>query len=320
MTPDRTIEQLLDRWMLEGPQAAPDRVLNVVADRIEREPQRPSWLARRPNAPSNARLAAAGIAAVLVVAVGLGLVVQFSNSAPSGPAVAPSGPAVAPAPTRSPTPTFQCSGGSTGCAGPLSAGTHTSTQAGIGYQVPAGWVNLFDRDGAYLLSPEGAALAAFPDGIGLFRNPVIANECTSDREPGLGHSMADFVAHLTANPDLVATPPKPVSIGGLTGRVFDLTAGPGWMHACPRTGTGQYLTDYGVGIGFTWGIGAGERQRVYVLDRGAGSTIVISVDSVSGTTFDALIQQATPIVNSFTFRDSDHSTPESPSPSPQASG
>ena len=43
MNQRRDIERLLDHWFADGPTQAPDRVLDVVADRIERQPQRPAW-------------------------------------------------------------------------------------------------------------------------------------------------------------------------------------------------------------------------------------------------------------------------------------
>ena len=43
MTHERDIERLLDHWFADGPTEAPDRVVDVVADRIGRQTQRPAW-------------------------------------------------------------------------------------------------------------------------------------------------------------------------------------------------------------------------------------------------------------------------------------
>ena len=43
MTQQRDIDHLLDQWFSDGPTHTPDRVIDVVADRIERQPQRPAW-------------------------------------------------------------------------------------------------------------------------------------------------------------------------------------------------------------------------------------------------------------------------------------
>ena len=41
MTHDRDIDRLLDHWFADGPTQAPDRVVDVVADRIGRQPSGP---------------------------------------------------------------------------------------------------------------------------------------------------------------------------------------------------------------------------------------------------------------------------------------
>ena len=46
MTHERDIERILDHWFADGPDEAPDRVLDVVVDRIERQSQRPAWRLR----------------------------------------------------------------------------------------------------------------------------------------------------------------------------------------------------------------------------------------------------------------------------------
>ena len=43
MTQQRDIERLLDQWFSDGPGQAPDRVVDIVTDRIERQSQRPAW-------------------------------------------------------------------------------------------------------------------------------------------------------------------------------------------------------------------------------------------------------------------------------------
>ena len=43
MTRQRDLDRLLDIWLADGPTEAADAVLDVVADRIDRQPQRPAW-------------------------------------------------------------------------------------------------------------------------------------------------------------------------------------------------------------------------------------------------------------------------------------
>ena len=76
MNQHRDTEQLLDAWMRDGPTVAPDRVLDVVVDRIERQGQRPAWRLdwrRYTDEPDVSRLAAAALAVVIVAVIGYNL-------------------------------------------------------------------------------------------------------------------------------------------------------------------------------------------------------------------------------------------------------
>ena len=68
MTQPRDIERLLDQWFADGSSVAPDRVIDIVADRIERQPQRPAWRLDWRHLSMNP-LAKAGVAIAAVVLV-----------------------------------------------------------------------------------------------------------------------------------------------------------------------------------------------------------------------------------------------------------
>lgn len=93
MKPARDIERLLDRWLDDGPSVAPDRVLDAVTDRIDRQRQRPAWrlLWRNPPMTATFKLATAA-AAIVVAAVGISIVGRPSGSGIGGPATTPSDP------------------------------------------------------------------------------------------------------------------------------------------------------------------------------------------------------------------------------------
>jgi len=130
------IDRALQIWMADGPTVMPDRVVDVIADRISVQPQRRSWrLLRR--LPMNPRLKiGVAIAAVMIVAVaGWNLVAR-----PSGPG----GPTATPSPTPStpdgtPPPAIPLT------EGPLAAGRYwTQPLDGISaltvsFTVPIGW-------------------------------------------------------------------------------------------------------------------------------------------------------------------------------------
>ena len=75
MTQQRDIERLLDQWFSDGPDQAPDRVVDIVTDRIERQSQRPAWRLQRRPFPVNAyvKLAVAAAAVMIVAVVGYNL-------------------------------------------------------------------------------------------------------------------------------------------------------------------------------------------------------------------------------------------------------
>ena len=88
MTHERDIERLLDHWFTDGPDEAPDRVVDAVADRIGRQSQRPAWrLDRRPFQMSSMLKFATAVAAVGIFAIlGLGLFRVASDRAGSSAA------------------------------------------------------------------------------------------------------------------------------------------------------------------------------------------------------------------------------------------
>lgn len=111
MTLPRDIERLLDRWFEDGSSVAPDRVIDIVTDRIERQPQRPAWRQRLAERRVDIDLRFAAAVAAVVVAVGI---VGFSlgggfTAPPNSPSAAnTTGPtAVTPSHRATPTPRSQ---------------------------------------------------------------------------------------------------------------------------------------------------------------------------------------------------------------------
>ena len=95
MTQQRDIDHLLDQWFSDGPTRAPDWVIDVVADRIERQPQRPAWRfhLREIHVNTIVRAGAAMAAVVIVAVIGFNLL--------PGSGVGGSGPTAPPSPTTS---------------------------------------------------------------------------------------------------------------------------------------------------------------------------------------------------------------------------
>jgi TRAP-type C4-dicarboxylate transport system substrate-binding protein len=100
MTHERDIDRLLDRWLGDGATEAPDRVLDVVTARIERQSQRPAWrfLLREVPVSVNARAALVAVVAVVVIAVAVAGFSAFGRI--SNPAVIGASPTPSSSPTQ----------------------------------------------------------------------------------------------------------------------------------------------------------------------------------------------------------------------------
>lgn len=168
MTDQRPIERILDRWFDDGPTQAPDRVFDAVADRIERQPQRPAWrlYGRLSDMNTGLKLAAA-IAAVAIFAVaGYNLLPGPSvGGPPATPSPSPTATiAPSPTPTAAPStgavlPPWYTTSESPSGQGILPAGSYMtrSFTPGFTFSVPEGWVNDFESDGFYGLFPDTPA-------------------------------------------------------------------------------------------------------------------------------------------------------------------
>jgi hypothetical protein len=297
MKPDRDIERLLDRWFADGPMEVPDRVIDVVADRIGRQPQRPAWrlLWRDVSVSMPIRFAAAAAAVVVAGIIGLSVI---------GPPTDP-GIVVTPTPiptaksslSPTPTPVGFCVRGP--CLGPLAAGSYTATEplTPFDYTVPDGWRNIFNTAGGYVLQHLDGTPAG---GIYAFLDLQAADQtgCRKAPEPGVGQSVDDLVAWLAALPGLSMTPPTPISLGGLDGVTFDLTVGTGGQRC--QGEMKLWVQEWSGDPNFWWGITAGSKERVILLDRGAGGSVFIILDAPLSE-FEPFAATATPVVESFDF-------------------
>jgi hypothetical protein len=190
------IERVLATWFDDGPTAMPDRVAVVVADRIAHEQQRPAWrlpLWRQPSMNATFKIAA-GIAAVLVIAVLGSQLVPTSPSGAGGSNATPS-----PSPTDSP----QSPGPSLGAyswPGTLTAGTYRTSLVwdvpfAFEFTVPDGW-EAFDieisKPGSHGLSVEFVLV-----------DNVYADPCAGVlRDPPIGPTVDDLAEAVKLVPGL----------------------------------------------------------------------------------------------------------------------
>ncbi len=296
MNQPRDIERLLDLWLADGPTRSPDRVIDVVADRIERQPQQAAWRLHVREIHVNTILRAGiAMAAVVVIAiVGFNLLPGPSNGVGGAPALtaSPTLPASAtpgPSPSGSTVPT-------------LPAGLNTSKvfTPAVSFTAPAGYVEFTDVEQAYGV---GAAPGNPPAGFFIFRDIAPStddNACEGDPNTAIGALTVDGIsAAFAADKRFQVTTPAPATIGPYSGKTFDLQLASGWAGTCPWSNGKPGAMVLTVQSGPTptspsYGIARGDSPiRVYLLNVG-GKPFWIQVDK---TTAD----QVLPVLQTISF-------------------
>jgi hypothetical protein len=295
MTQQRDIEQLLDQWFRDGPSQAPDRVIDVVTDRIERQSQRPAWRLHWRSSPVHAyaKIAVAAAAVLIVAIVGYNLLPGGSTGV-GGPGPTPT---ATPTATPSPTATFEYPTDEILPAG--SNATKLFTPA-FTFTIPEGWIN----DGDTAATPGGLGYySLFPDtpanraefartgnaasGMVVVSNlerPWFVCEAWEDNR---GATAAEMAAAVSSNEATTTTGLVDVAIGGLTGKQFDVRLDPAWTETCPGDPPGLDLGD--------------QRTRAIFLDRPGSLVLVIFVNSLHSADHEAFLAETMPIIESFQF-------------------
>jgi hypothetical protein len=212
------------------------------------------------------------------------------------------------------------------CLGDLDAGKHVSviytpfvrladwhyTYGRFGYTVPDGWSNPEDNQDGYVLvpqrGPEGAGVFIFSDVLPHAQGIDPATEhCQIERAPGVGSSASAIHDWVRSLPGLRIDHRRDVSIGGLPGFALDVSVDPTWKGTCgwpdekpgvPMFVNAQTTADEG----FDWGIGGDGRMRLFILDLGTDRTLLVDIEAPDKATWDGLLKEAMPIVESFEFR------------------
>jgi hypothetical protein len=293
------INRVLGHWLEDGPTKMPDRVVDVVADRIARQPQHRAWrLQRRLTLTPYSKLAVGLAAALIVAAVGWNLVPRQPGFG-GGPTPSPTLTA-APTPAKSADPV--CDNGTTGCRGRLQPGAYTSRnfQPSFGYTVPSGWANWLDFASTYSLNPPADKFS-----FGLYSQVAIPDQdatCTPTRKAGVGNAVADWVDFLTRHPGLVAETPVAVNVGGYAGFSIKFARADSWTRTCPNS--------IGPAIFVVTDSGAVPNRRLFVDDQQvtfwildvAGETVILHVDSApSAAVHLADLGAAQPVIDSIVF-------------------
>jgi len=303
MNQQRDIERLLDHWFSDGPDQAPDRIVNVVTDRIERQSQRPAWRLHWRPSPVNAyaKIAVAA-AAVLIVAV-LGY-----NLLPAGPTgVGAPAPSASPTPTAAPTGTPVSSGPVALPDGALAGGRYrvqpfAPSALAVTADIPAAWIGF--PDNAAVTSPnDSGILISFMTTNGLFRDPcnwdVDGTKTAHTGDVAVGPTVDDLVAALKANGSYPSSAAGPVTFGRFAGQELTLQLpGENVIRSCDRR-AGETTGDYFVFPDGYYAQGPNNRWHLYIVD--VDGTRVITMISIAEGTPEADVTAAEAIVASFAF-------------------
>jgi len=301
MNQPRDIERLLDLWLADGPTRSPDRVLDVVAGRIGRQPQRAAWRPhpREIHVTTILRAGIAAAAIVVIAIVGFNLVPGSSNGVGGGSPASPPPtlPASALPASAPPAPVPSGSFDPPLPAGPNSSLNFTPT---VSYTVPSGFIVWQDTSQTYgVNNPTGNP----PRGFFIFRDPAPstqANGCEGDLNPAVGAYTVDSISSaFAADTRFQVTTPSPVTIGPYTGKTFDLQLAPTWTGTCPWSNgqpAAMVLTVRGgpTPTSPSYGIQSGDQSlRVYLLDV-AGTPIWIQIDK-------STVDQILPVLQTLSF-------------------
>jgi hypothetical protein len=312
MNQQRDIERLLNHWFSDGPTEAPDRVIDHVTDRIERQSQRHAWRLQRRPYPMNAyaKIAVAAAAVIIVALVGYNLlpgragiggpVATPTPTASLSPSSTPSAPAAL---SPSPSGAFvSCDESDNGCAGDLTAGEHTTAAFSpkLTYTIPSGWRNTLDKDRAYTWHPPGYTfLFQIASQVAI---PAQNARCSAERKVGVGNAVADWISFLTKHPGLGATTPKPVTIGGYAGMSLMFHVNTAWTATCPNSigPAVVIMTDSGTTPDrVVW---VDDQYTTFDILDVAGKTVIVRVESgPSSGANQADMTHVQPIIDSFRF-------------------
>lgn len=203
------------------------------------------------------------------------------------------------------------------CLGDLEAGDHVSSQftpfirfaewtykyGRFGYTVPDGWTTPEEGKTFYVLAKQATGE---DDAIWLLSDIVAHAQDVAcpegGAEAGIGRTASALSAWLATLPGLTATPPQPASVGGLSGFTLDVSVAGSWKRSCPgdTTPTVALFAD-AAGPGHDFKLQGNGQMRLLLLDLGDGRTLLIDVWALDKATFDVLVAEAMPVVNSFQF-------------------
>jgi hypothetical protein len=310
MTEDRRNDRIVRSWIVsEAPEHAPAQLHASVRTALAVEEQAPrSAIFERRGRVTGPLWTAAAVVLLLVGVTVVGLFGRGREPASTPSPVAPSPssfasasatPAVSPSASPEPTPSGV----------PLAAGPWASTRfhPALRMTMPDGWVLVDDRPLAASLSATTAGSftqtdgAVYFDGIYLYSGPLAGSpDGTVTPVAGVGTKAKDLAMWLSRRPQLVATAPNQVRLGGRVAWLVDLRLSPDAGALCgipcvhllnspDRNGS------YAMGIEGPWAV------RAIFVDAPNGETLAVTIQDTDGSGLAAEVDAAQPIVDSIAF-------------------
>ncbi|HEX4898176.1 MAG TPA: hypothetical protein VFV53_07405 [Candidatus Limnocylindrales bacterium] len=307
------IDRLLRHWMDDGPSTMPDRIVDVVADRISVQRQRRSWrlLRRLPMSPFFKLGAAA--AAVLVVAVVAWQLLPGRGGIGANPT---------PVPTATPTASPTVAPSEAACADvidiandqdlalstcryrfhPIDDPTSIVVTGQPGWSANGMFAIL--RQGRRTDAPNGAAVVFQKADRGLYSDPCHwdldgTGTWDQDGDIAVGPEVSDLVDALRANTSYTSTEPTAVTFGAYQGQELEIQIPAGVdLETCDSdpADPGHYYRFWPEGL---YAQGPGNRWRLSIVDV-AGTRVVATIVYYDGTSA-ADLAAAQAIIDSIEF-------------------
>ncbi len=168
------------------------------------------------------------------------------------------------------------------------------TSGEFSFTVPVGWTDHWETSDYFRTEREQSLIQMY-----LNVEPSSLDAACATTGSRVAGTPAAIAGWLKALPGLVTSTATPVTIGGLSGVMVDVSVATGWTSPC-STG-GRYQMFVGAYSASPVGMDSGGRARYLLLDRGDGGSLLIVVETSDTTTWDALVAEAMPIVDSFRF-------------------
>lgn len=301
------VERVLRHYLADDGDIAPDRILEVVAERIAAQPRQPAWRLKGRLFVNNYLKLAAAIAAVLVLAVVAWQLLPGNRGGVGGtPSAVPS--PTAPAATARPTASPAATGPVALPEGRLPGGTYEmdpfipgGSSISVVADVPGGW-NGHPDVGALTKPDENTGVLI----AGMIVDSLFSDPCRWDLDGSespdqqgdvaVGPTVEDLVSALQANTSYTSSAATPITIGGYEGQELELQLpGEDVIPTCDNR-EGQATGDYFVSPRNFYALSSNSRWQLSILDVD-GTRLVILV-SIAPTAAAADIAAARAIVES----------------------